>query len=485
MLNQILKRETSLVPAIKSGLNLNEWEPICQLPIRYQDEILNRSHVADYEAGDIIFMLKDNDEKDYYLLKGSVELVNDRAERVALVENLDHKSLQLIDHHRPRIYTARAKQDCQIFVTRRTFYESLNTANTGAQELPQMEVDEMDFDTSGNWMLHMLNSGVFSNLPPENLQQIFIHMESIDISRDQLIIEQGTKSKYFYLIQQGSGVVTHQPEGSHEHKTLTTLTTGDTFGERALITNACSDVTVKMLTDGVVMRMSEASFNELVKKPLLHSVRMEQATTLIKKGAHWLDVRDPAAYRDSAIKNSINLDLERIYTAAQGLNRDDSYIICGDSELQAQAGAFLLAGKGYQVYYLTVPVVEYLSANQDMHLSHDERNKAEAPLLTLETTLEEGTTDVLADIVEATADEPPQFRINTAAVNQSMQNIARDLELQIRKELHDLYILKQKEFEHEANERFKKYHLVTARLMKKKLDDLELVYKTQARMVKK
>ena len=486
MLNQLLNRDTSGLSANMAGLQLNDWVPINTLPKRYQDEILNRSQVMEFSAGDIVFMLKDDDEKDYYLLEGSIELINQKGEQVKLLNHSGQQQLELIDHSKPRTYSARVKKDSKVFVTRRTFFESLNSANAGKVSIPEVEVSEIDMEGSGNWMLHMLNSSVFSNLPPENLQQIFINMDTIKAPAGTVLVKQGKLGDHFYLIQQGDAVITRQTENG-EKKELSHLDVGETFGERSLISNEPSDVAVEMLSDGMVMKIPKNNFNELVKTPMLNMVSVDEANSLLAEGASFIDVRNPDQYKESAIKNSINLDLENIYTAVKGLNIEKQYIICGDSESHAMANAFMLSVKGFTIYSLSESVTEYLNANPDAVINVQKAVENEVPAPVLETTVDKEDLPMLATAaaLEKTADNPPQIRINTESISENMQDISKDLELQIRKEINDLYILKQKELELEINDRFKKYHMVTARIMKKKLDDLELVYQVQAKMAKK
>ena len=483
MLNQLLNRDSSGLSASITGLQLNEWAPICNLPKRYQDEILNRSEVKEYKAGEMIFMAKGNDEKDYYLFEGSVEFINEKREQVKTTRHSGQQSLELIDHQRPRIYTVKAEENCKVFVTRRTFFDTLNSANSGKASLPEVEVSEIDMEGSGNWMLHMLNSSVFSNLPPENLQQIFINMDTVKVPAGSVIVKQGKPGDYFYLIQHGDCVISQQGKNG-EKKELYHLGTGETFGERSLITGESSDVSVEMLSDGVVMRISKDNFNELVKEPLLDQISIDEANSLIEAGASWIDVRDADQYREQAIKNSLNIGLNNIYTAVKGLNINTKYVLCGNSPSHAMASAFLLSIKGFTVYSLSTSVEEYLESNPDAEISVQQVETQEAPVPVLETTVDEEHIPLLAETeqLEETADQPPQIKVNTVAISENIENISRDLEVQIRKEINDLFILKQKELEQEVSDKFKKYHLVTARIMKKKLDDLELVYQVQSKL---
>ncbi len=484
MLNQILNRDSTGLSAAMGGLKLDEWSPLKNLPKRYQDEILSRSQVQEFAPNDFIFRVGEDNEKDFYLLEGSVELLDKSGKVVKTLTHSGQQSLELIDHSRPRNFTARSTQASKVFVTRRTFFDTLNSAESDLNAT--VEVNEIDMEGSGNWMLHMLNSSVFSTLPPENLQQIFISMETIKVQAGTTLITQGQPGEYFYLIQYGDCVITHtDPAG--ETKELYHLDSGETFGERSLILEGPSDVTVEAITDGVVMQIPKETFKELIQDPLLERITIEKADTLIAEGAGWIDVRTPEKYKELAIKNSLNIDLNALYTASKGLDNNKTWIVCGDSPEQAMASAFLLSIKGFSVYSLTASTNEYLETHPEATVSVQKIAEQEKPEPVLEKTVEDEELPILAptEAFEKTADDPPQIRLNRDAVSNNFQDLSKNIEQAIRKEINDLIILKQKELEKEINERFQKYHLVTAKLMKKKLDDLEQVYKVQSKLAKK
>ncbi len=486
MLNQLLNRESTSLSATKTGLKLNEWAPIKSLPKRYQDEILNRSKVKEFSAGEVIFVIEADDEDDFYLLEGAVQFIDGSRRVVETLEHSGEQSLELIDHHRPRIYTAKATQNCKVFVTRRTFSDTLNSASAGKQAIPEVEVNEIEMEGSGNWMLSMLSSSVFSSLPPENLQKIFINMDTSKVAAGTTIVEQGIQGKNFYLIQHGECVITQQ-DASGVKKVLSHLSSGETFGERSLISGAASDISVEMKSDGILMMLPKESFNQLVQQPLLNTVSIEKANTLISEGAAWIDVRTKAEYQTQAIKDSTNIDLENLYTAIKDLSPNKTYILCGNSESHAMTSAFLLSIHGFTVYSLSSSIKAYLASNTDAQVSIQKVAQEAIPIPVLESTVadEIPLATQAESTLELTIEQTPQIKVNTAAITKNMQNLSLDIEQQIRKEINDLFILKQKELEFEIEQRFKQYHQVTAKLMKKKLDDLTLVQQVQAKLAAK
>ncbi|MFK8067436.1 MAG: cyclic nucleotide-binding domain-containing protein [Gammaproteobacteria bacterium] len=492
MLKQLLNRNSIDKTTKIDGKPLNEWEPIKNLPSRYQDEILNRSEVIKYQDGDIIFMINEDDGKDCYLLSGSVELIDRNNNQVQLLTHSGRHELETIDHNKPRIFSARVRQECVVFVTRQTFFGTINSGRQQTQ-IPKLEVNEVDMESSSNWMLHLLNSSVFSELEPANLQKVFVQLDTIQVSNGEKLINQGDDGEFFYLIQHGDCAITRRSKDG-DTKTLTKLGSGETFGERSILSGTPSDVGVEMLSDGILMRVPADIFNNSIKSNHLRRVSIDKADALISEGAGWLDVREPSLYRQKAIKNSINIDLDNLYSSVKGLNPDKKYIVCGESEPEAIASAFLFSSKGFTVYSLTSNVDDYLKFEPDKGISVEVIEKQEKPRPALEFTLGEGNDAALTESEQQEKleeNQPPQIKVNPEVLVEKaapelvdkIEAIAKDafhdIEKKIQNEIDALIIKKQKEIDQEINLKFKQYHQVTAKLIMKKLTELEFESKSK------
>jgi rhodanese-related sulfurtransferase len=133
---------------------------------------------------------------------------------------------------------------------------------------------------------------------------------------------------------------------------LAELSTGDCFGEEALVSEAKRNATITMLTDGTLMRLSKRDFLELLKKPLVHYVDYEHAAAMVKSGGTWLDVRVPEEHARQALNGSINVPLSTLRDRASKLSANQLYIICCDTGRRSAAAAFLLTQRGFEVYVL-------------------------------------------------------------------------------------------------------------------------------------
>ena len=197
-----------------------------------------------------------------------------------------------------------------------------------------------------------LQSGVFSRLPPSNIEEMFRRMVSVPVKAGQVIIMQGAEGDYYYLIEQGTASVTRVVEADAAPVLLAELKEGDAFGEEALVSDNKRNATVTMETDGTLLRLNKTDFIELLKAPLLSKIPMAEAEAKIQSGAAWLDVRFPSEYKFDHLHEAINIPLHEIRSMMTGLDPSRDYIAYCQTGRRSSAAAFILAQHGFKVYVL-------------------------------------------------------------------------------------------------------------------------------------
>jgi rhodanese-related sulfurtransferase len=192
-------------------------------------------------------------------------------------------------------------------------------------------------------------SELFKNLPSENLEQVFAHMETVEIREGDTVIREGDEGDYYYLLVKGAASVTRRlhPEGKPQVVAQLTEPTG--FGEEALISNAKRNATITMATDGTVMRLSKDAFNDYVKEPLITWISPKDAQDKVAKGAKWIDVRDPEDVRQSHLHGSLSIPMADLRNRMGDLDKNTLYVCyCQNGRLSSTA-AFLLRQRGFNV----------------------------------------------------------------------------------------------------------------------------------------
>lgn len=200
-------------------------------------------------------------------------------------------------------------------------------------------------------MTRILQSKAFMRLPPANIQQMFMRLQEIPHKKGDVVIRQGDEGDYYFIINRGRCKVMRISRTGQE-VTLAALGDGDAFGEEALLSDDKRNATVVMETDGVLMRLSKADFNELLKAPMQNEVDIQQAKRMVKNGAVLLDVRLESEHKNSAIKGSQNLPIYMLRLKADGLDAGKKYICYCDTGRRSSAAAYLLSERGLEAYVL-------------------------------------------------------------------------------------------------------------------------------------
>jgi rhodanese-related sulfurtransferase len=212
---------------------------------------------------------------------------------------------------------------------------------------------------AGQWMAETsvfsagkLQTGVFSRLPPANIEEMFKRMTPQEVKAGQVIITQGAEGDYYYLIEKGTAEVTRVVDASEPPVKLAELKEGDAFGEEALVSDNKRNATITMATDGKLLRLNKTDFVELLKAPLISQVNRQEAEGLVSDGAVWLDVRFPSEFKFDHITSAINAPLNEIRNLITNLDSDKKYIVYCQTGRRSSAAAFILIGQGFDIALL-------------------------------------------------------------------------------------------------------------------------------------
>lgn len=212
---------------------------------------------------------------------------------------------------------------------------------------------------AGQWMAETsvfsagkLQSGVFSRLPPANIEEMFKRMTPLDVKAGQVIITQGAEGDYYYLIEKGTAVVTRVVDASEPPVKLAELKEGDAFGEEALVSDNKRNATITMATDGKLLRLNKTDFVELLKAPLISQVNMDEAKRMAQTGAVWLDVRFPSEYKFDHLDDAVNTPLNEIRTQIDTLDKSKEYVVYCQTGRRSSAAVFILAQYGVKSFVL-------------------------------------------------------------------------------------------------------------------------------------
>ncbi len=337
---------------------LKSFVPPSALNAENFQELAGKAVIEEVAAGNAIFKPGDVDRKTIYLLEGEIELSTEAGEK-SIVKSGTDISKHPLANHQPRKHTAVTKGPSKITRIDSDLLDILLTWD----QLSGIEVDEIATEEEdeeadgGDWMTRILQSKTFLQVPPANIQAMFMRIQEITVKAGETIFKQGADGDFYYIIKTGKCKVTRTAKTGSE-LTLATLSDGDAFGEEALLTEAKRNANIIMTTDGSLMRLSKEDFNELLKEPNLKWVSNAEAEALVKDGAIWFDVRLDSEHKTTGIEGSINIPLFMLRLKADSLDPEKKYVLYCDTGRRSSAAAYLLSERGQQAYCLKGGLVE-------------------------------------------------------------------------------------------------------------------------------
>ena len=322
--------------------------PINSLNPENAQELIKKISAVTIQPGHYIFKKGETEKFHAYVLKGEVELLDDK-KVVKAVKAGSPDGKQPLAHGFPRPLAARAKSAAVITKINSDMLDIMLTWDqTGSYTVEGVEEEEDETD----WMTRILQTRAFHRIPPANIQAMFMRMESVSFQPGEKVIEQDAEGDYFYIIKEGRCLVTRATPANPNGVKLATLSVGDSFGEEALISDSKRNATITMLTEGHLMRLNKEDFNSLLNEPLLNWVDYAEGKKLVEAGAVWFDVRLPTEHKANHIKNSINIPLIFLRMKANSLDTNKKYVIYCDTGRRSSAASFLLNEKDIDSYVL-------------------------------------------------------------------------------------------------------------------------------------
>lgn len=328
---------------------LKSLHPLDSLKKDNLQALARKTEVREAAPGKILFDEGDSAKRTFYLLSGSVKLLQD-GEHTKTVEGGSDEARNPLAPVLPRQYKAVAQDRVEyISIDSDLLDVMLTWDQTGSYEVSELRGDDSDND---DWMTTLLQTKAFHKIPPANIQAIFMRLQQVNHRAGDVVIKQGDDGDYFYIVTRGSCIVTRETPLNKEGIRLAELGVGDTFGEEALISQAKRNATVTMETDGSLMRLGKDDFHTLLNEPMLDWVDKEQADKIVASGGQWLDVRLPSEFEAYHEEGAINVPLYFIRLKLKTLDPSTQYVVCCDTGRRSSAGAFILNERGFQTYVL-------------------------------------------------------------------------------------------------------------------------------------
>ena len=326
---------------------LRRLAPMEGLPEAALASLLDAVERLAVPPGRVLFRRGEREDALLFLLSGAVDLA-DAQYSVKPIQAGTAEAAFPLDEASPHRFAAVATAPCVLAKISR---DALDLALTWGQagETVVSELSEAR-EGAGDWMAGLLASPVFSMVAPAQLQALFAAFEPVSFRADEAVIREGDAGDYFYVVQQGTCIVTRAgvPDA------LATLKAGDTFGEDALISGAARNATITMVTDGVLRRLDKDAFRGLVEEPVLSRVQASDLESFRSLGLRVtiVDVRSEAEHAHDPFPQSVCIPLRTLRERMAELPREGTLLTVCDGGRRSRLAAFLLIGAGYDVRVL-------------------------------------------------------------------------------------------------------------------------------------
>jgi len=308
--------------------------------------------VEEVPRGTVICKEGDMGDDAIFLVAGGVELVSQSTTVKRVVQGGTPDAEFAVVQVQPRPFTITTTTDARILrvdsssLDRVAVLDELTTLVTVIQDPSAPK-----FKGDSEWLEEMLRNELFSRLPEENLGPLMLKMEAVTVKAGDVIVRQGDPGKFYYIIKEGRFVMSRKDEHG-KVRIIKELGKGGIFGVESLFSGGATDVSFVSVGKGTLMRLSKKDFEELLKRPLLRYVTIDEARQMTKSGAGLLDVRSEEECKREPLRGGVNVPASKLRERMDKLDRGRRYIVCCRTGVQSEVAAFLLAQRGYEAYAL-------------------------------------------------------------------------------------------------------------------------------------
>lgn len=321
--------------------------PMSELTATGFQRLVQVARVSDVPDEAQLFRAGENDDLSIFLLQGRVELVGDGARRI--VDAGTETARYALSNLKPRSYTGRAVADVRVLFVESALLDKLVAWDQMSKGTSQgVQVEELDYGDDPEWIMHILDNDIFRRIPTANIENLVSRFEPVPVEAGDSIIEQGKHGHDYFIISRGTCEVLRKSTGNTDPVRIAERGQGEGVGEEALISDKPRDATVRMLTDGLVMKLNKSDFDNLLKEPLLNWIDEEQVASRVDKGALLIDVRLEEEFQHGTLKGAVNVPLYLLRLKAERFDKHQHYIVFCDSGERSATAAFCLEVRGLE-----------------------------------------------------------------------------------------------------------------------------------------
>jgi rhodanese-related sulfurtransferase len=209
---------------------------------------------------------------------------------------------------------------------------------------------DRDLDGELEWYQTILSSNLFFKVPAINVYHILDAMTRIEVSEGETVIHEGDEGDCCYFLLEGEADILKSSDNG-ALRCVAKISSGRCFGEDALLELRRRNASVKMTSEGVLMRLEKIDFLTLLQEPAIDELDCSEVDALSEKPI-WVDVRTNLEYSDSHLAYSANVPLSNLSLKRRLLSPDQCYVLYCDTGRRSRAAAYFLGKDGFNVVSL-------------------------------------------------------------------------------------------------------------------------------------
>lgn len=334
---------------------LMHLHPLQLIDEQFHNQLLEKSLVLNFDKGDVLFKKNDPRNLSHYLLTGVVELRDSFFSRNR-IESCDKAAHYPLHESSSPQASATAKSSVTALVLNSDYIDYLLVRSEAQDNVIDIHKQTMhpvisETECETDWMWSLLQSPLFSKVPPANIQMMFTIFEDVHFSAGETVIQQGDPGDYFYVIKQGRVKIVVD---NNEEQAIVRAS-GDFFGEDALIAETTRSATVTMMQDGLLARLDKEHFRTLLHEAIIQSINeadLHHLKSELKHDCIFLDVRLPAEYKHQHLSDSENIPLNCLRNKLNQFSHDKVYIITADGGRRSELAAHWMNQQGFNTYLI-------------------------------------------------------------------------------------------------------------------------------------
>lgn len=186
-------------------------------------------------------------------------------------------------------------------------------------------------------------TNAFRKLSLEMVAEAFRLMTRHAFNKGDYIIREGDRADAYYLLDAGTADVWQTDRVSGEVLKVRKLSAGDAFGEEALMQRGLRNASVRMSSDGTVLRLEAADFEQIVAPTMADGISPKAAAALLEApNTELIDCREFSEFSAGHLRGARHVSLHDLRNRLHTFRQDRCYLVYCHHDLRSRAAVFIL-----------------------------------------------------------------------------------------------------------------------------------------------